>query len=195
MTFLSYFSSEVKNGYNPNNWSLIELTQKINNYTEGELSLGDLYLMRGGFLKEAGAYKEAIADFDKAALPENMCHNLFAAKLEQATFKMLLGEYDDALALFAELMDKGDKMSPNPNWVNFYVKYATALVNRDPEAAMKIADKGVQMYPNESDLHIARGSVFHFIHKIPEAIEVRGRAFLICRNSKRVCRSNQIRAH
>ena len=170
--------------------NLIELTNKINsivqltptspidsdndntNTTEDAYTLGDYYLMRGGLLKKACYYKEAMNDFKNASNPANRCHDLFGAKLEYATFLTLLTQYDEAMAIFEELLEKGDSLSQQPNWINFYAKYVTALTNTNTQKAKELADKIVQMYPNERDIHIAKGSVYYQLKNNAQAIEV-----------------------
>lgn len=179
-TFFGYFLSEKDNAYNENNWSLVELTEKINAFkenAENAYSLGDLYLMRGGMLKAAGCYKEAFADFKSACEETNHCKDIFDAKLECATFHTLLGENEEADALFKDLLDNGAKMSPNPNWINFYAKYSTSLVSSDQKAAMDLATKAAELYPNDPDIHLARGSVAYMCHNPTEAIAVCVTAF------------------
>ena len=175
-TFFGYFVSEKDNEYNVHNWSLVELTEKINSFspdTDTQYSLGDLHLMRGGMLKAAGCYKEAFNDFKSACDEANQCHDMFDAKLECATFYTLLGENEKADALFKDLLDNGSQMSPNPNWINFYAKYSTSLVSSDQKAAMELASKAVELYPTDPDVHLARGSVAYMCHNHEEAIKVR----------------------
>ena len=100
------------------------------------------------------------------------CKDIFDAKLECATFHTLLGENEEADALFKDLLDNGAKMSPNPNWINFYAKYSTSLVSSDQKAAMDLATKAAQLYPNDPDIHLARGSVAYMCHNPTEAIAV-----------------------
>ena len=167
--------------------NLIELTNKINSIvqltptspidsdsaaSEEAYTLGDYYLMRGGLLKKACYYKEAMNDFMNASNPTNRCHDLFGAKLEYATFLTLLNRYDEAMVLFEELLEKGDSLSQQPNWINFYAKYVTALTNTDTQKAKELADKIVQMYPDERDIHIAKGSVYYQLKDNAQAIEV-----------------------
>ena len=80
---------------------------------------------------------------------------------------------EKADALFKDLLDNGSQMSPNPNWINFYAKYSTSLVSSDQKAAMELASKAVELYPNDPDVHLARGSVAYMCHNHEEAIKVR----------------------
>lgn len=157
------------------NFNLIELTNKINHYNpeeEREYTLGDYYLMRAGLLKKACYYKEAMNDFEKATIEENKCNDMFSAKLEYATFLTLLNKLEDSIPIYEELLKNGSTMSKDPNWVNLYAKYITALANIKPQEAVTLADKAVALYPNERDIHIARGSVAYQTKNMIQAIDV-----------------------
>ena len=173
--FFGYFKSEKKDEYNFNHYTLVELTKCINQYNpeeKNEYSVGDYYLMRGGLLKKAGYYKEAMNDFMNAAKEENQCKDLFDAKLEYATFLTLLNQYDQAIPIYEELLKNGENLAEQPNWVNFYAKYITALANIKPQEAIELADKAVALYPNERDTHIARGCVAYQTKNMIQAIDV-----------------------
>lgn len=128
--------------------------------TNTSVSLGDLYLMRGGYLKSHQMFVRAAEDFERAANPAHHCSQLFNALLEKATYFCLQGNNQAAAKIFAEMHAMGEKeRGENPNLVNFYSKYATCLVSVDLKEAIRIATEMVQLFPELAETHLVYGYV------------------------------------
>lgn len=170
---LAFYSSERSDAYNPDHLDLVTLTKRISDFasSSSSTSLGDLYLMRGGLLKSEKMFVHAAEDFAKACDPSSGCSQRFNALLETATFRCLCGDNAGARAVFAELAtmkEPGD----DPNWLNFYAKYATCLVSVDMTEALRVSEEAVAKYPSEAEMHLVRGFVLQSAGNTTEAMKV-----------------------
>ena len=169
---LAFYSSERSAAYNPDHLDLVTLTKRISDFSAGSSpSLGDLYLMRGGLLKSEKMFLHAAEDFAKAAEPASGCSQPFNALLETATFRCLCGDNAGARALFAELATMA---APGfePNWENFYAKYATCLVSLDMKEALRVSGAAVEKFPSSAEMRLVRGFVLQSAGNTAEAMRV-----------------------
>lgn len=169
---LAFYSSERSAAYNPDHLDLVTLTKRISDFSAGSSpSLGDLYLMRGGLLKSEKMFLHAAEDFAKAAEPASGCSQPFNALLETATFRCLCGDNAGARALFAELATMAAPGS-EPNWENFYAKYATCLVSLDMKEALRVSGAAVEKFPSSAEMRLVRGFVLQSAGNTAEAMRV-----------------------
>ena len=152
---------------------LVTLTKRIADFDaqSGSTPLGDLYLMRGGLLKSEKLFAHAAEDFAKACDPTTHCSQRFNALLETATFRCLCGDNAGARGLFAELATMAQP-GANPNWVNFYAKYATCLVSVDMQEALRVSAEAVAKFPSEAEIRLVRGFVLQSSGDTAEAMKV-----------------------
>lgn len=171
---LAFYTSERSDAYNPDHLDLVTLTKRISDFdatASPAVSLGDLYLMRGGLLKSEKMFAHAAEDFAKACDPSSGCSQRFNAELERATFRCLCGDNAGARSLFAELATM-EEPGANPNWRNFYAKYATCLVSVDMKEALRVSAEAVTKYPSEAEMHLVRGFVLQSSGSTEEAMKV-----------------------
>ena len=158
---MAFYASETAEEYNSLHLDLVDLTNKIRDCIAGidtSISLGDLYLMRGGYLKANLMFARAAEDFEKAAEASNHCSQRFNALLEKATYLCLQGNNRGAKVIFEE-MEKMEEKGSNPNLVNFYSKYATCLVSVDLVEAVRISSDMKKMFPDLAETHLVHGYV------------------------------------
>ena len=166
-----YFStilSEKAAEYNPSKYSEQELTEFISKATpEGEVTLGDYLLMRGGLYKAEQRYTEAMDDFLEAAKEENHCHSMADACLEAATFLSLSGDTLEGLKYYEKVYPQKEKRS-----VNLLVKYASCLLEQEDDRYHAVFDEACTSFPTECDGFFHRGQVMYIENKTEEAIRV-----------------------
>ena len=158
---LAFYASERSEEYNSLHLDLIGLTNKIRDCiagTDTSVPLGDLYLMRGGYLKANQMFARAAEDFEKAADASNQCSQRFNALLEKATYLCLQGNNRGAKVIFEE-MEKLEERGSNPNLVNFYSKYATCLVSVDLVEAIRVSTDMMKRFPDLAETHLVHGYV------------------------------------
>ena len=166
-----YFStilSEKAAEYNPSKYSEQELTEFISKATpEGEVTLGDYLLMRGGLYKAEQRYTKAMDDFLEAAKEENHCHSMADACLEAATFLSLSGDTLEGLKYYEKVYPQKEKRS-----VNLLVKYASCLLEQEDDRYHAVFDEACTSFPTECDGFFHRGQVMYIENKTEEAIRV-----------------------
>ena len=152
--YFSTFLSEKSTQYNTVGLTEEECTERITHHSSVDaLTLGDLYLIRGGIRKARAAYVDAYDDFCAASEEANHCSDLRHALLEKATFVYLSGDARRALPLFSSLVEQG--MSE----VNLHVKYASCLLELEDDRNKAIFDEAVDRFPQECDAWFHRGQM------------------------------------
>ena len=164
--YFSTIASEKAAEYNPSKFTEQQLAELIA-APQGDATVGDYLLMRGGLRKAEQRYEEAMADFLEAAKEESHCHAQADACLEAATFLSLSGDTIEALKYYERVYaDKAQRS------VNLLVKYASCLVEQEDERYRAIFDEACASFPGECDGFFHRGQVMYIENKTEEAIRV-----------------------
>ena len=164
--YFSTIASEKAAEYNPSKFTEQQLAELIA-APQGDATVGDYLLMRGGLHKAEQRYEEAMADFLEAAKEESHCHAQADACLEAATFLSLSGDTIEALKYYERVY--ADKTQRS---VNLLVKYASCLVEQEDERYRAIFDEACASFPGECDGFFHRGQVMYIENKTEEAIRV-----------------------
>ncbi|MEO8097053.1 MAG: tetratricopeptide repeat protein [Acidobacteriota bacterium] len=133
-----------------------------------------LYIDRGAAYAQAGDYKQAVADYDRALQRDSV--NTRALRL-RATAQAKMGRTADAIT------DYSSAISLSPASAALYLERATAyLAAGDPQHALADRDEAVRLAPLSVDALLARGASYQQLGKVQDAEADRNKAIELAPN-------------
>lgn len=117
-------------------------------------------------LYDEGKYDDALKKYDEALSEEP---NNYTAGYEKSSTLIMLGKYEDCIALCKQLIAKnGD----NPQLYGAFINYGTALdQSKKPDEAVKIYSEGLKKFPKSNLLWFNKGITLLNMGETEEATE------------------------